>query len=206
MIVKDSKFAYLICDPSSDDNPLIDDRSIQEEVHCSQLINVVLSKVDTKNNPTNLAPKHIKFIKDNYFYLTSKLNLYDFNKFVRDHFVFVYAFSPDASYKDLQKFNSNIMKKYGNTLFIPFTLNEKRASRLVSFSHFEQFIANLYSIVQINEKLKSNGEKFLSLLSEPNHDLLLTILNGKSLNSKDLESLTSYANDERKSILTNGWL
>lgn len=121
--ISSGKFAYFICDSDQYDNPTLGDDDLRLELSSSQILNLVLNKIESKINPTAISTKYLKFLKDNFFHLSTILNLYDVNSFQRDHYLFVYAFSSDAEYEDSVKFNKLISNKYGHCTFIPFALD-----------------------------------------------------------------------------------
>ena len=200
-----AKFAYLISDPGKDDNPLLSEEKFQSELECSQILNLTLSAVDSKNNPTSLASKYLKFLKDNYFYFATVLNLYESNKFKSDHYLFLYALAADANYIDSGEFKENISNKYGNVSFIPFYLNNVTASQLVLLSKFRVFLMDLYSAKILDEKKLAKAKDFYPLLGEDIQVKFLKVLDFATRNSKDLDFLVNFVIGEMRALLTNEW-
>lgn len=200
-----AKFAYIICDPGNDDNPLLTSINIQSELQSSRIQNLTLEKVDAKNNISSLPIKYIKYLKDNYYYLSSSTNIYDSNKFKNDHYLFLYAFSDDATYPNLKDFKSHILKKYGNIEFLPFHLNQEKVSRLILLSRLQEFLMDLYSAREVNAKNLEKAESYFSLLSKDMHEKFTKALDFKTRSSTDLEFLTSFSKKEINTLLTSGW-
>lgn len=199
------KFAYVICDPKGDD-PVLDAESTASELGCSQLLNLVLSKVDSKNNPTSIPAKYLKFLKENYFGLSTIINLYDVNKFKGDHFLFLYAFSNDADYGDLSNFNSNIKNKYGNAEFIPFSLSGDSAARLLLLNKFRDFLMDLYSATHLSTSKLNSANDFYTLLNGESSEKFNRALEFQNRNSKDLDFLVEYCHAEILATLTSKWI
>lgn len=200
-----AKFAFVICDPKGDD-PVMDAESTELELGCSRLLNLVLTKIDAKNNPTSIPSKYLKFLKENYFRLSTILKLYDVNKFKSDHFLFLYAFSNDADYGVLSDFESNIVKKYGNIGFIPFSLSEVTASRLILLDKFRDFLTDLYSAGNLSPSKTKLVSDFYPLLSEEGREKLAKVVDFQERNSKDLDFLVNYCDTESRAIVTSKWL
>lgn len=200
-----AKFAFVICDPKGDD-PVFDVVSTASELDCSQLLNLAITKVDAKNNPTNLPSKYLKFLKENYFSLSTTSKLYDVNKFKRDHFLFLYAFSNDADYGTLADFKRNIIEKYGNIEFIPFLLSDETAARLVLFDKFRNFLMDLYSAENLSPIKLKLASDFYILLNAEDTERLVRAVDSSKRNSKDLDFLVNYCNIECRAILSSQWL
>lgn len=199
------KFAYVICDPGHDEGPLLSSENLQHELNCVKSLNLVLAKVDAKANPTSIAVKYLKFLKENYFYLSTTLNIYDVNKFVRDHYLFMYAFSEDACYENIESFQKSISNQYGNSVFIPFGLTNDTAERLVMLSKAKEFLANLYSEKEINDKQMQLAND-LARLFQPNLiDKFGEVIDYKKRSSNDIQLLIEYCEKQSKLIITNGW-
>lgn len=201
-----SNFAYLICDPGVDDNPIITENNLKSELKALRILNLVLSSIDAKSNPTDSKVKVLKYLKENYFYFTTICALYDRSKFKSDHYLFLYAFSNDASYVDIKKFQSNIAKKYGNAMFLPFQLDEGSAERLMSLSKLRDYVMNLYNIVELDDLSMAKAGGFDGLFDDETQVIFSKVLNSKTRSSKDLERLTLYSEKSIASILTNGWI
>lgn len=199
------KFAYVICDPKGDD-PVLDAKITASELGCSQLLNLALSKVDSKNNPTPIPVKYLKFLKENYFGLSTITNLYDVNNFKGDHFLFLYAFSNDADYGNLSNFNSNIKNKYGNAEFIPFYLSGDSAATLVLLNKFRTYLMDLYSVTHLSTSKLNSANDFYTLLSGEGSEKFSKTLEFQNRNSKDLDFLVEYCHAEIRATLTSNWI
>lgn len=201
-----SKFAYIACDPGKDENPVVDAEKLQLELACSQILNITLSTPSAKNNPTSIPIKFLKYLKENYFNFAGTLGLYDANTLVSDHYLFIFALSPDATYSDLDTFKLNLRKKYGSVEFLPFTLDDAGASRLMLLSELRDFLMELYSTTELTNKIREDAvQKFSKLLNNEEQVKFIDVLTFQKWQRKDLDHLISLVNDMRKSALTNGW-
>ena len=200
-----SKFAYLICDPGVDDNPIVTSENLQSELKSIHIQNLVLSSIDAKSNPTALKIKVLKYLKDNYFYFTTICRLYDQSKFKSDHYLFLYAFSNEANYFDIKEFESNLNKRYGNALFLPFQLDEYSAERLMSLSKFRDYVMSLYSVIELDDLSMDKALEFNDVIDDAAQKIFSKALNYKTRSSQDLEYLTGYSEKSIASILTCGW-
>lgn len=202
-----SKFAYLACNPDKDENPIMDAEALRLELGSSQALNLTLSTPNAKNNPTGIAIKYLKFLKENYFDLAASLNLYNKDKLVSDHYLFLCAFSPDAAYSNLQEFRSHLLKKYGEVEFIPLSLSDDEALKLTLLSELRDLLMNLYSIVELDPKKRGNAiNKYLPLLNIEDQEKLIDSLDSQKRNRKVLDHLVSRVNEMKKCILTNRWV